>query len=208
METDIKPVVDPAKQTPSAEKIIADDQNPRIYDADYVKRLRDENKSFREKAESEAKRADELAKFKADREAADLESEKKFKELADLEKKRADDTSKDAAEKVAKAERAAILAEAKAAAIKAGIKDIDDVKLLDLTGVKIEGDEVVGLDAVIAAALEKKPHWFGAEPAKKTEKSGAPPAQKQGETPPKDARDMSPEDFEKIKTKMGLTRRF
>lgn len=201
-DIDQKPVVDPAPVDPKPEA----KAEPKIYDEDYVKRLRDENKSFREKADTTAKERDELAKYKSEKETAELAAEKKWQELAEKSKAEAAESTKSAEEKVAKAERAVILAEAKARAAREGIKDLDDVKHLDLSSAKIEGDEVVGLDEIIEQAKEKKPHWFGKE-EKKPDKSGAPP-KSGGETPPKDVNAMDDAAWVAHKEKMGLTRSF
>ena len=196
----IEPITPPIDPKPEPKN------EPKQYDEDYVKRLREENKSAREKADALAKERDELAKFKSEKEAAELAAEKKWQELAEKTKAEAAESSKAAEERVQKALNAVKLAEAKALAIKEGIKDVDDVKLLDLSKVTVEDGEVIGLDEVIAAAKEKKPHWFGVE--SKKEKPGSPPSSNGGNTPAKDVREMTADDFEKVKQKMGHVRRF
>jgi hypothetical protein len=68
-----------------------------------------------------------------------------------------------------------VRAELKAYALKAGIVDLDGLKLLDLTGVKLKDDgEVDGAEALIANLRTAKPWLFGAA---SSSSSAKPPAE-------------------------------
>jgi pyruvate/2-oxoglutarate dehydrogenase complex dihydrolipoamide acyltransferase (E2) component len=106
-----------------------------------VKELREENKGWRLKAQ-EMEQAAQAAKQAA--EAAKAESERKLAEASSA------------------AQQRVIIAEMKAAAIKAGMIDLDGLKLLDLSGLKIsDSGEVEGADELLAAAKKAKPWLFG-----------------------------------------------
>jgi cell division septum initiation protein DivIVA len=114
---------------------------PETFSKDYVRELREENKGWRLKAqehETAAKSAQEaLARAQVE-----------------------------AAEKISAAEQRAndrtIRAELRTAAIKAGMVDLDGLKMLDLSSVKLADDgSVEGADALIEAAKKAKPFLFG-----------------------------------------------
>ena len=102
--------------------------------------------------------------------------------------------------RVAEALRAAnervVRAELKAHAVKAGIVDLDGLKLADLSGVKLtDAGDVEGADALIASLREKKPYLFaqtGAQTGTTSNTTSAPPPTKGPVS--KHARDMSPEE--------------
>jgi Phage minor structural protein GP20 len=135
--------------------------NPQTFSHEYVRELREENKKWRlqhEEATGKAKAAEEAAaKAKADADAAS------------------------ATHKTAADERV-IRAELKAVAIKAGMVDIDGLKLADLSTVKLDDKgEVVGADALIEALKKAKPYLFGSTQSSSTPNtppSGTPPAAK------------------------------
>jgi hypothetical protein len=153
---------------------------PEVFSREYVHELREENKSWRTKhQESEAAKAEALKQVEASTQVA-----------ADKIK-----------EGNAAADARVIRAELKAAAVKAGMTDMDFLKLADLSKVKLGDDgEVIGADELMASLKKSKPHWFG-EPS--SSHPGKPP--KPGDQAPKKATDMTPEEFRAEKAK--LTRR-
>jgi hypothetical protein len=120
------------------------------------------------KAEAKAHR------LKAER----LETELTAAQAAQAAKEAEYATSKAASETVITATQAAanariIKAELKAAAIQAGMVDLDALKMLDTSKITIDDDgEVVGADTLIAAAQKDKPYLFGAT---KTSSTATPP---------------------------------
>ena len=139
---------------------------PEVFSKEYVKELREENKGWRLKAqehETAAKTATEaLTRAQAE-----------------------------AAEKVTAAEQRAnmrtIQAELRTAAIKAGMVDLDGLKMLDLSAVNLSDDGTVdGADALIDAAKKAKPFLFGGT---NTSNPNSPPSPKPAAG--KHARDMT-----------------
>lgn len=117
------------------------------FSLEYVKELREESAKYRHNA----KEARELAE-KAQNEANSKVQEAEQRALA--AQKAADDRI--------------IRAELKAFAIKAGMVDLDGLKLADLSSVKLDDKgEVTGAEELMTALKEAKPYLF-AEPAKST----------------------------------------
>ncbi|MDE2353839.1 MAG: hypothetical protein KGL17_02340 [Betaproteobacteria bacterium] len=144
---------------------------PETFSKDYVRELREENKGWRLKhseAEQKAKTADDAAK--AAQAAADA---------------KVADAAKAANDRV-------IRAELKAAALKAGMVDLDGLKLADLSTVKINETtgEVEGAEALMEAMKKAKPYLFGAA---STSHGGTPP--KPGDPKPKSATEMTAEEY-------------
>ena len=147
---------------------------------DHVRDLRRENQSLRERTKAE----DEI-----ERRAKDAE-----KKSADLEG-RVTETEKRANERI-------IRAELKASALKAGMVDLDGLKLADLSTVKLnEAGEVEGADELMKALKEAKPYLF-ATTQSTSNTSKAPP--KKDDSKPKTAKDMTPEEWKAEKRKHGL----
>jgi hypothetical protein len=148
-----------------------------VFSRDYVHELREENKSWRTKhQESEAARkaAEDAAK------KAGTDSEGKIKEVQTA------------------ADHRVIRAELKAVAIKAGMVDLDGLKLADLSKVKLDDNgEVVGAEEMMAALKKAKPYLFG-EPS--TSNGDKPP--KPGEQKPKLATEMTREEYDAAKRKL------
>lgn len=145
-------------------------QEPETFSKDYVRELREENEGWRLKAsenETAAKAAQEAAT------AASAAAEAKAAEAAQAASARV------------------VRAEIKAAAIKAGMIDLDGLKMLDLSSVKLNEDgEVDGADALFDAAKKAKPYLFGDAKTSSTQ-----PTPKPAENKPKSARDMTPEEY-------------
>jgi hypothetical protein len=129
-----------------------------VFSREYVHELREEAKGYRlkvQEAES-AKAASDAAVEAARREAT---------------------------ETVSKAQAAAnervVRAELKAVATKAGMIDLDGLKLADLSKVKLaESGEVEGADEVMAALKEAKPYLFKQPPTSSGQPGSAPPPDK------------------------------
>jgi hypothetical protein len=139
-----------------------------VFSREYVTELRRENAHYRTKA----KEAEEIAATAA----------------------------KSAEEGVSKVQQEAnariIRSELKAEAIKAGMIDLDGLKLADLTKVKLsETGDVEGAAELLTALKESKPYLFGATSNSST--PGNPPPPKSNE--PQDVRSMSKEEYAKAK---------
>jgi len=145
-------------------------REPETFSKDYVRELREENKGWRLKA-SEHETAAKAAKEAAEAAKAEAEKAKTDAQTA--------------------ADQRVIRAELKAAALKAGMVDLDGLKLLDLSTVKLNAQgEVEGAEALMDAAKKAKPYLFGA--ANTSTGGKAPPS-----NPPaaKKAQDMTPEEY-------------
>lgn len=117
-------------------------KEPQTFSLDYVRELREENKAWRLKHEALSKDV-ETHKGTADKAAAD---------------------AKAATETANKAANERILrAELKTAALKAGMVDLDGLKLADISKVMLKDDgEVEGADALMEEMKKSKPYLFGA----------------------------------------------
>jgi len=147
---------------------------PEVFSREYVKELRHESANYRTKAQ---------------------EAERKAQEAEDRAKKAAEESESKVKEATTAAEARIIRAELKAAALKAGMVDLDGLKLADLSNVKLnEAGEVEGADALMEELKKAKPYLFGTA---NTSHSGS--------TPPKDppstkkATEMSKEEYAKAK---------
>ena len=150
---------------------------PETFSKDYVRELREENKGWRLKADEHKKAADD-AKAAADAATAAAEKAKTDAQTA--------------------ADQRVIRAELKAAALKAGMVDLDGLKLADLSTVKLNADgEVEGAEALMEALKKSKPYLFGAPNTSSTTKPppSNPPANKL-------AKDMTPEEYAAAKAKL------
>lgn len=150
---------------------------PEVFSREYVHELREENKSWRTKHQEEAaarKTADDaVAK-------AGTETATKIKEAQTV------------------ADQRVIRAELKAAALKAGMVDLDGLKLADLSKVKLNDEgEVEGADELMEAMKKAKPYLFG-EPSSS---NGAKPP-KPGNQTPKLATEMTDEEYRKERAKL------
>jgi hypothetical protein len=127
-------------------------KEPETFSRDYVQELRRENEQWRYKArgyESEA------AKAREEMEAAQRERDET-----------AATARKDAQAAIAEARRAVdariIQAELKAAALAAGMIDVEGLKLLDTSGVELTGEGNIVIPATLFADAKKaKPWLFG-----------------------------------------------
>ena len=146
------------------------DDGKETFSREYVRELREENKGWRLKAQEEATKrqaAEDAAK------AAQTDAEGKITA-----------TQKAANDHI-------IRAELKAEAIKAGMVDLDGLKLADLSKVTLEEDGTVkGAEELMKALKEAKPWLFGSAD---TSGTGKPPPPKPGEA--KLAKDMTDAEY-------------
>lgn len=153
---------------------------PETFSKEYVRELRNENKGWRLKADDLAKERDT---HKTAAEKAALEAEERVK---------AANTA---------AEQRIIRAEMKAAALKAGMVDLDGLKLADLSKIKLTADgDVEGADALMEELKKAKPYLFGAPSTSST--NPTPP-----KTPPekKLAKDMNDAEYAAAKAALDNT---
>lgn len=156
---------------------------------------------LKEQIAADRKRAEE-----AERRAAALAEEMKRKEADAAEKIAA--AEKVAAARIAEMEskaREKMVAEAlKAAAQRAGMIDLDGLRLLDTNHVTVdEAGNVVGADALMEDAKASKAWLFRAQgsasaqtpPPATTSAPASPPAAPPSAPKPKSAKDMTPEEF-------------
>ena len=123
------------------------------FSPEYVKDLREENKGWRLKASEQEQRARAAEEAAA---AAKKLAEDAEKAVADRLKSERETADKGWADRL-------VRAELKAAAVKAGMIDLDGLKLADLSAVKLNDDgEVEGADDLLAALKEAKPYLFTA----------------------------------------------
>jgi hypothetical protein len=149
-------------------------REPETFSKDYVRELREENKGWRLKA-SEQEAAARTATAAAA--AAEAAATAKITETNTA------------------ADQRVIRAELKASALKAGMVDLDGLKLLDLSTVKLNAQgEVEGADALMDAAKKAKPYLFGAA----STSSGTKPPNPNPPTTKK-AQDMTPEEYNAAK---------
>lgn len=164
----------PAPKAPAPE--------PETFSKDYVRELRGENATYRTRAQEAAAKAKEAEDRAA---AAERERDEKI-------------TAAQAA-----ANERIIRAELKAAAIKAGMIDLDGLKLADLSGVKLDDNgEVDGAEALMAALKESKPYLFGE--SKTTTNTDKKPAPKEPETV--DVTKMTTAEYQEYRRKMTSAR--
>lgn len=139
------------------------------FSREYVQELRRENKGLR----------DRLRENEAKVETA----EKSAKDAADAATATVDQAKKAADERI-------VRAELKAEAIKAGIVDVDGLKLVDINGVTLnDKGEIDGADAMIEGLKKAKPYLFTAAASSSTTKA----PENEG-TKPKNAMEMTPEE--------------
>lgn len=127
-------------------------KEPETFSADYVRELRAENKGLRLKATEMEQRANQAA-----------DDAKKAKETADAAVAKAGEDATSAQKAAQKAaDDRVIRAELRTAALKAGMVDLDGLKLADLSTVKLtDAGEVEGAEALMTALKEAKPYLFG-----------------------------------------------
>ena len=158
---------------PAAPPAPAKPPEPETFSREYVSELRAENKSWR------------LKHSDAEKKAAEIEAAAKKVE-------------EESAAKIAAAEKAAqdriIRAELKAAALKAGMIDLDGLKLADLSTIKLtDSGEIDGADALMESLKKSKPYLFGATTTTSTSRQAPSSKDKDGKFS-----DLNPEEQRKI----------
>lgn len=134
------------------------------------------------------------AKYKGTRE--ELEN---FKINAEKEKKSLEENINSFNSKVSAYEKRMIETEVKSQAIAAGIKDVEFVKLVDMSSVKLdENGNIIGADTVIKEFKARKPDCFGAEKKFSSSSNYELPEQRSSKL---DARSLSSEDWKKNRNK-------
>lgn len=178
--------------TPPATPPSAPTKGPETFSREYVTELRQENASYRTRA-IEAERKAQEAEARATKAAEEAEAKaKKASEEADAKVKESHTAS----------EQRIIRAELKAEALKAGMVDLDGLKLADLSSLKIdEKGEVTGAAELMASLKESKPYLFK-EPTSSTTHAGDPPPKKKPEA--FDARKATPEELRAKAREMGI----
>lgn len=152
---------------------------PETFSREYVQELRAENKGWRLKAQ-EMEAFSKAAKDEAEKIRAEAESK-----LAEAD---------------SRANERIIRAELKAAAIKAGMIDLDGLKLADMSSVKLSDDgDVVGAADMLATLKESKPYLF--KTATTTTTAPPPKPSNQGQ---KKATDMDATEWAAVKKEHGL----
>jgi chromosome segregation ATPase len=140
----------------------------------------------KEKGDLNRKRESELLAKIKEYEDKELAAETDLKKKAEALEKRVKDVEHEYGEKLSAADKRYVRAEVRAAAIKAGIIDADDVDSMDLSDLRIDEDgNVTGVDTLMAAHKERKPHWFKAEKStdeKPEKKVVVTPARKSGDS--------------------------
>lgn len=156
---------------------------PQTFSREYVQELRRENETWRHKARGHESAAEQARREKEEAERARDEA--------------VTQAQKDAETAITIAQQAAneriIRAEVKAAAVRAGMVDLDGLKLLDLAPLKLtDAGEVEIPETFFGDARKAKPWLFGAAPGTTSHPGSPPPTQ-----PParKSAKEMSDEEF-------------
>jgi hypothetical protein len=170
---------------------------PQTFPLAYVQELRRENESWRNKAQGH--KTDAEASRQAAEEAARKAEAAEAAAQAAAEAKIAEALT--AAE--TKANERILRVELRAAAIKAGMVDLDGLKLLDTSSLKINDDgDVEGADALIEAAKKAKPYLFGA-PGTSNPTPAPPPKPPTAKT----ARDMTDAEYRAARKAIDATGR-
>lgn len=167
----------------------AKNQPPETFSREYVHELREENKSWRTKHQEEvaARKAADDATKAATKSAEDATA---AAEIASAAKIKDANTA---------ADQRIIRAELKAAALKAGMHDLDGLKLADISKVKLnDAGEIEGADKLMEDLKKAKPYLFGTESTSSHHKP--PPA---GDTKPKSAMEMSKEEYAAARRAVG-----
>lgn len=168
-------------------------KEPETFSREYVHELREENKAtrLRLQAEETARKTAEDAAAAAAKATTDANTAAETAAEAKI---------KDAN---AAADQRVIRAELKAVAIKAGMVDLDGLKLADLSTVKIDKDgEVQGAEEMMTALKKSKPYLF-----KEPSSSGGEEPPKPGNQKPKKVSDMTDDERKAEARKRGFSLR-
>lgn len=154
-----------------ADKAIADAEIEKLknatHAAEVIKKLNDENRSQRERAEKAETAAAEAKKLIDEAAAKKLADDKKFEELYTKEKADREADAVKAKDELSKRDAAALLREVRDAAKTAGILDPDFIELPVFAEAmklaKVDGGKVIGADDVVSKMREIKASAFKVE---------------------------------------------
>lgn len=150
------------------------------FSADYVRELRAENKGLRLKNQELSTKVDTFAATQAD--AVKVAVEEAVVKAKDDAK----------SEVQADADHRVMLAELKGEAVKAGMVDVDGLKLADLSSVSLKDGKLEGAEALFTGLKELKPYLFG-QPATNSSNTQKPPSVVPPQT--KKVSEMSSEEY-------------
>lgn len=140
-------------------------KDPETFSREYVQELRAENKGLRLKNTELIGKIDGFEKEKA-------EAVSKAVEEA-VTKAKAEALTEASAE----ADKRVLMAELKGEAVKAGLVDLDQLKLLDVASIKLTADgKIEGADALFKGLKETKPYLFGVPNTTSNTQQKPPPA--------------------------------
>jgi hypothetical protein len=162
---------------------------PQTFSAEYVRELRAENKGLRLKAIELQGKVDGFDKEKADAIAAEVAKA--------VEKAKADAL----AEATTAADQRVLRAKLEGEAIKAGLRDVDQLQLLDLAGVTLKDGKLEGAEALFTKLKESKPYLFGEPSNNSSNTQNPPPASDQK---PKHVSEMTDAEYSAARAKLGL----
>lgn len=167
-----------ADEMPKVQSAVPQQDEPQTFSLDYVRELRRENKSLREqRRDSDEKRgiAEALAK-----------------EATENAVRTVEEANKAASQRIARSEL-------KAVAIKAGIVDLDGLKLIEQDALTLnDKGELEGADALIEKLKDEKPYLFGSAASTSTHAAPDPKP-----PTPKNAMDMSQEEWQAAKQQIS-----
>lgn len=140
-------------------------KEPETFSREYVQELRAENKGLRLKNTELTGKIDGFEKEKADAVSKAVE-EATVKIKADAK-----------TEASAEADKRVLMAELKGEAVKAGLVDLDQLKLLDVASIKLTADgKIEGADALFTGLKTSKPYLFGVPNTSSNTQQKTPPA--------------------------------
>ncbi|WP_426102921.1 hypothetical protein [Pseudomonas sp. PSPC3-3] len=160
------------------------DQDPKpddkgSFSAEYVRELRAENKGLRLKNTELQTKYDS---FEVEKAAAIKTAVEEAAALAKTEALK---------EATADADKRVLLAELKGEAVKAGLVDLDQLKLLDVDKVKLVDGKLDGAEALFNSLKESKPYLFGTSSNSSTPNPTPPKTPDAG----KSAKDMTADEY-------------
>jgi cell wall-associated NlpC family hydrolase len=162
-------------------------KEPETFSREYVSELRNENKGLRLKATEEQQKREAA-------EAAATTAKTEAEAAAAAARAEAEET-KTVAQKAA--DERIIRAELRTVAVKAGMVDLDGLKLADLSTVKLnDAGEVEGADDLMTKLKEAKPYLFGQAPSGTSNPNPPPNPSPPGAKPVKE---MSKEEYQAAK---------
>ena len=139
-------------------------KEPETFSREYVQELRAENKGLRLKNTELTGKIDGFEKEKADAVSKAVEEA--------VTKAKAEALTEAGAE----ADKRVLMAELKGEAVKAGLLDLDQLKLLDVASIKLTDGKIEGADALFKGLKETKPYLFGAPNTSSNTQQKTPPA--------------------------------